>query len=131
MFLNVQRKKCGVRKRERDSSVAFIDRETERFVRNYTEKSSAFSERLNDKFVTQQRSSTRYTVKCIKIKYNNISSIRYQFHFIDSKSIHIPLFRSSIFSRNRYWYSTYSNVHSRIYISVKWNRNFSFQFRIL
>ena len=54
MFLNVQRKKCGVRKRETDSSVAFIDRETERFVRNYTEKSSAFSERLNDKFVAQE-----------------------------------------------------------------------------
>jgi hypothetical protein len=119
-----------VRERERFFSCIYRQRDREIRKKLHREIISLF--RKAQRQIRYSRgSSTRYTVKCIKIKYNSISYIRYQFHFIDSKSIHIPLFRSSVFSRNRYWYSTYSNVHSRIYISVKWNRNFSFQFRIL
>ena len=68
MFLNVQRKKCGVRKTERDSSVAFIDRETERFVQTLHREIIS----LCKKAQPQIRYSTKVFHKKQREKYSTV-----------------------------------------------------------
>ena len=82
--MNVHREIAWKNKLHKESCI-----ETERFVQTLHREIISLCKKAQRQIRYSRGSSTRYTVKCNKIKYKNISYIRYQFHFIDSKSIHI------------------------------------------